>query len=382
MTAPFVPIPLFPPYKHWHADSPEDFPENHNIRCRLEELDPVKLPFLSLWYCKRFLEAAAHNWPPSRARELYDLVTRVAEKMLNWSYLNGISLLDWNHSEFCNFINFLKQPPDTWCSQTRHSKFVSSPLAPFSEWKFNGKWRLFCRSIDGTNVRIQSRRDLQRSAQIVREFFAYYISTTGIRKDNCAENVPDFILDGMPANAPSLAHLPYELDWTFEQVLNNSAVVRRPEQILLYLAMARFSIIHIRHAQNLSQFFKVGDGAWYFNNGGVAAVSIELSADFCVHLEHSLILRGIDTNDSLPTVPCFPTNDGVFPYGLDSMQRHMKEFARVMADIASQSEDPKIAAAEDKFRRMTFLSIRSSSEYYSVSRRRNRIWQPRRTSKA
>jgi len=250
MTAPFVPIPLFPPYKHWHADSPEDFPENHNICCRLEELDHVKLPFLSLWYCTSFLEAAVHNWPPSRARELYDLVTRDAEKMLNWSYLNGISLRDRDHSEFCNFINFLKQPPDAWCSQTRHSKFVSTPLAPFSEWTFDEKWRLFCRSIDGTNVRIQSRSDLQRSAQIVREFFAYYISTTGIRKDNCAENVPDFILDGMPANTPSLAHLPYELDWTFEQVLNISTVVRRPEQILLYLAMARFSVMNRRHRRH------------------------------------------------------------------------------------------------------------------------------------
>lgn len=370
MTTPFVPIPFFPPYEHWRPGSQEGCPENENIRRWLEELKTVNLPFLDLWYCTSFIEADAHNWLPARARELYDLFTRVVEKMLNWSYLHGISILDWDCSEFCNFLIFLKRPPHSWCSSTRHRKFVENPSAPFSQWELNDKWRLFCRSINGSNFGIQTRADLQRSARVVRKFFEYYFSTVGITKDNFARNIPDFILEGMPANSTPVVHLPYELDWSFEQLLKCSAIIRRPEQILLYLAMARFSVIHIRHARNLSQFFKSGDGAWYFNNGDVAALDIKLSSDFCVHLKRILVMRGIDMNESLPMVPCFPTNDGVFPYCLNALQRHMSDFAGMLADISSKSEDPKIAAAEGKFRRMTFSSIRSSSEYYSVLRRR------------
>lgn len=370
MVAPYVPIPFFPPYEHWRPgtlDAVEALPVNNGVRRWLEA---ANLRYQDLWYCTTFLEAAAHTWRQSRASELYELHTRVLERMLNWSYLHGNSILSWGESEFKNFLSFVKRPPDAWCSPSRHSKFIAAPQAPFSEWALNDKWRPFCRRTDGVNGCIQTRADLQRSARVVRDFFEYYICATGNAKDNFATILPDSILEGMPLSQSTVIHLPCEMDWAFEQVVKTPAMIRRPEQILLYLAIARFSVIRVRHARNLSQFFKTDDGAWHFNSGNASALDIELSSDFCSHLERSLVMRGIDVSKELPALPCFPTNDGVFPYSFDAIQRHMAEFSKRLADIARESDDSNLAAAEDKFRRMTFSSVRSSSEYYSVFRRR------------
>ena len=373
MVTPYVPIPFFPPYEHWRPSAhgaAVALPVNKDVRRWLDGREAPNLLYLDLRYCTSFLEMAAHSWRQSRASELYELHTRVLERMLNWSYLHGYSILSWGDSEFGSFLKFVKQPPEAWCSPARYRKFIAAPLAPFSEWKINEKWRPFCRRVDGANGCIQTRGDLQRSARVVGDFFDYYITTTEIEKDNFAKRLPDFILKGMPLSQTSVIHSPYELDWVFEQIEKLPALIRRPEQILLYLAIARFSVIRLRHARYLSQFFKSVEGTWHFNTDNVSALDIELSVDFCINLERSLVMRGIDVNEELPTLPCFPTNDGVYPYSFDALQRHMVEFSVLLADAAAKSDDPLIAGAKDKFRHMTFSSVRSSSECYSISRRR------------
>lgn len=373
MAAPFRPFPMFPPYDLWHPNASKDFPENHSVRRRLEGLGADCRPFTCLWYCTSFLETAAHSWPSNQAEFRYGLTIRICEKMLNWCFRNGICLLDWDHEDFCKFLVFLKQPPSAWCSESPHKRYLSMPLTSYRDWELNGKWRPFYRYIDNAQVSIQSRRDMQRSAQIAREFFAFYISKSGVAKTNCAAIVPADFIKETPIRRPVIVHHPCELNWAFSQIMKNSSRIRRSEQVLLYMAIARFTVIHVDQARDLNQFFKGLDGKWMFHNGQIAASTIELSVEFSFHLERYLIHYGIDFNGEIPASPLFPTNDGLFGYSLDAIRRHMVDVAVILAEVASKDGDPQIGLLQNSLKRITFASIRRSSEYDSIFRRRNRL---------
>ncbi|VVP85026.1 hypothetical protein PS925_00842 [Pseudomonas fluorescens] len=371
MAVPFRPFPIFPPYDRWHPNASEEFPENHSVRRRLEALGVDCLPFTSVWYCTSFLETAAHSWSSGQAESRYGLTSRVCEKMLNWSFLNGMCLLDWDHDNFSKFLIFLKQPPNAWCSESPHTRYMSTPITSYRDWELNDKWRPFYRFIDNAQVGIQGRRDMQRSAQIAREFFAFYISKTGIAKPNCAALVPADFINEAPLNRPSKIHNPSELNWAFTQVMKSPTQVLRSEQVLLYMAIARFTVIHVGQVRYLNQFFKGLNGNWMFHNGQLGAATIELSPEFSDYLERYFIYYGISLNGNIPAVPLFPTNDGMFGYSLDAIRRHMNDVAGMLAEKASKDDDPQIRLLEMSLKRISFASIRRSSEYDSIFRRRN-----------
>lgn len=224
---------------------------------------------------------------------------RVLEQMLNWSFNTGISLLDWKTPNFLQFLEFLCHPPIAWCTRAAHQKYLCSKGQAFRDRPINDHWNLFYRQIDSTGAaKPPSRPDVRRCAKVVKDFFAFYISENDILESdisesaattavpdgspsippqaNPAQNIPNDLLRTLAKSRPLITLEPHELDWAFLQIADGAVPVLRPEQILFYMAIARFSAIRISHVQSLSQFQKKLDGVWVFDNGLVPTTMMEL----------------------------------------------------------------------------------------------------------
>jgi hypothetical protein len=301
--------------------------------------------------------------------------------MLNWSFKTGISLLDWKTPNFLQFLEFQCYPPIAWCATAIHHKYVWSKGQTFRNRPINDHWNLFYRQIDSTGAaKPPSRRDVRRCAKVVKDFFTFYISENDISENdatnavpdgspsippraNPAQNTPNDILHTLAKSRPLITLEPHELDWAFQQIADGAVPVLRPEQILFYMAIARFSAIKISHVQSLSQFQKNPDGVWVFDNGLVPTTMMELSQDFSAHLERYLQWYAIDPNEPLPSVPAFPTNDGSQSYVPDALHQHQVGCGKRLADAACTCADAAIARAESKFRHMLFTTIRRSTSF-------------------
>ncbi|AKT30795.1 hypothetical protein JMN21_03645 [Pseudomonas syringae pv. actinidiae] len=226
---------------------------------------------------------------------------------------------------------------------------------------------------------------MRRCAKVVKDFFTYHISendsseahaTNSVPEGsptiqpraNPAQNIPNDLLLTLAKSRPLITLEPRELDWAFQQIADGAVSVLRPEQILFYMAIARFSAIKISHVQSLSQFQKNPDGVWVFDNGLVPTKMMELSQEFTAHLKRYLQWYAIDPDEPLPSVPAFPTNDGSQGYTLDALHQHQEEYCKRLADAACTCGDAAIARAESKFRHMMFTTIRRSTSFTHKAR--------------
>ncbi|MEE5135596.1 hypothetical protein V2J83_08805 [Pseudomonas alliivorans] len=386
MPVPFTPFPIFAPYEDWKPVGSTDTPENLAVRRRLDEVDPACQAYLSILYCSHFLEYLSHRWAPGRAKGLYTETCRYLEQMLNWSFKTGISLLDWETPDFLQFLEFLCYPPIDWCATASHQKYISLMGQAFRNRPINDRWNLFYRHIDSTGAaKPPSRRDVRRCAKVVKDFFNFHISendgsenhaTNSVPEGsptiqpraNPAQNIPNDLLLTLAKSRPLITLEPRELDWAFQQIADGAVPVLRPEQILFYMAIARFSAIKISHVQSLSQFQKNSDGVWVFDNGLVPTKMMELSQEFTAHLKRYLHWYAIDPDEPLPSVPAFPTNDGSQGYALDALHQHQEECCKKLADATITCADAAIARAESKFRHMMFTTIRRSTSFTHKAR--------------
>ena len=409
MPAPFTPFPIFAPYVDWKPVGSTDVPENLAVRRRLDQVDPACQAYLSILYCSHFLEYSSHRWPPGKAKAFYTQTCRVLEQMLNWSFKTGISLMDWKTPNFLQFLEFLCHPPIAWCARAAHQKYSWSKEQAFRDRPINDHWNLFYRQIDSTGAaKPPSRPDVRRCAKVVKDFFAFYISENDILESgildsdisenaatnpvpngsssipprvNPAQNTPNDFLHTLAKSRPLITFEPHELDWAFLQIADGAVPVLRPEQILFYMAIARFSVIRISPVPSLNQFQKNLDGVWVFDNGLVPTTMMELSKEFSVHLERYLQWYALDPNEPLPSVPAFPTNDGSQSYVPDALHQHQVECGKRLADAACNCADAAFARAESKFRHMLFTTIRRSTSFtykaryceYQAQRYRRRV---------
>ncbi len=324
MPAPFTPFPIFAPYEDWKPVGSTDVPENLDVRRRLDQVEPACQAYLSILCCSHFLEYLSHRWTPGRAKVLYTETCRYLEQMLNWSFKTGISLLDWETPNFLQFLDFLCHPPIDWCATASNQKYMLSTGQAFRNRPINDRWNIFYRHND--------------------------------------------LLHTLAKSRPLITFEPHELDWAFQQIADGAVPILRPEQILFYMAIARFSAIKISHVQSLSQFQKNPDGVWVFDNGLVPTTMMELSQEFSAHLERYLQWYALDPNEPLPSVPAFPTNDGSQSYVPDALHQHQVEYGKRLADAAFACADAAIARAESKFRHMLFTTIRRSTSFTHKAR--------------
>ncbi|RMS42057.1 hypothetical protein ALP66_03409, partial [Pseudomonas amygdali pv. photiniae] len=227
----------------------------------------------------------------------------------------------------------------------------------------NERWRLFCRNIGQDGAPSPSQRDLHRAGKTVKDFNAFYIAEIGGLKANVAESFQGDLLKSLAIHRPLITHNRHQLDWAFEQIMDRRVPVLRSEQILFYMAVARYSGIPIERLHTFSQFSKSPDGRWCFDSGTRSEKLIELSFELSAHLERYLDANQIDQGDPLPPAPLFPTNNGSGSYSRDVLAAHLQDCRERLANAASSCQEPEIFGAVHKFRRMTFVSIRRSSIY-------------------
>ena len=194
MPVPFTPFPIFAPYEDWKPVGSTDVPENLAVRLRLDEVDPACQAYLSVLYCSHFLEYFFHRWALGRAKELYTQTCRFLEQMLNWSFQTGISLLDWETTDFLQFLEFLCYPPITWCATASNQKYMLSTGQAFRNRPINDRWNIFYRHIDSTGAaKPPSRRDVRRCAKVVN---GTPLAPTS-RRHRCLRSLPTMVARAM-----------------------------------------------------------------------------------------------------------------------------------------------------------------------------------------
>ncbi|MCJ7852999.1 hypothetical protein [Pseudomonas monteilii] len=370
MALPFTPFPIFAPYEHWKPAISLSVPQNRDVRIRLDQIDPACKAYTSVMYCSKFLEHSASNWSPANAKYHYTRVCHCLELMLNWSFFKGISLLAWEISDFREFLEFQCNPPIDWCGSVVHLKYLPSNRMEFVDWPINERWRILRRSTenlhDGSSGGKGSAKIVQevlsRNGKLAKNFFSFYLAETGISKTNCAEESPRDILGSLKKRNPLISFTPGELDWAFNQIMSGSVSESRSEQILLFMAIARYTTVTIGHAHSLSQFRRTSDGGWVFDSGRHSRPPLSLSVEFYAYLERYLNWYQIDVSDALPSVPMFPTKEGTFSYSPDGLYKYMENFSEQISVMAGSDPDPAIVKAAAKFKRLTFASIRRSSK--------------------
>lgn len=65
---------------------------------------------VSLWYCQRYLAWIAHSWPPAQASESYYFETIHIERLLNWCFSEGLSLLSLRAWDLHRYGEFFSAP--------------------------------------------------------------------------------------------------------------------------------------------------------------------------------------------------------------------------------------------------------------------------------
>lgn len=106
MASPFVSFPIFCPYAEWRPSGLSQFPQNADVIANLEAVSASSFPFFSVWYCQRYLAWLAHSWSPEQASEAYYFETTHLERLLNWSFSQGFSLLDLDSKALLQYASF------------------------------------------------------------------------------------------------------------------------------------------------------------------------------------------------------------------------------------------------------------------------------------
>ncbi|MHB2051186.1 hypothetical protein [Pseudomonas sp. VEM90] len=370
MALPFTPFPIFAPYEHWKPASSYSVPQNHDVRSRLDQVDPACKAFTSVMYCSKFLECSALEWAPDQAKARYSLTCHCLELMLNWSFFKGIPLMGWDVGDFREFLNFQCNPPTAWCSSISHLRYLPNDRMEFADWAINERWRIFRRKAEVFHKESGDDRfgklvqwALGRSAKVAKVFFDFYLAETGLLKANCAEECPRDILGSLAKVKPSLCFTSIELDWAFQQLMMGNLSDQRSEQILLYMAIARHTIVAISDVHMLGQFRSASDGSWVFESGVHSRRALNLSVEFNAYLERYLGWYQVDASEALPSAPMFPTKNGAFSYSPDALNQYMTIFGERLSVMARTDSDPAIVNAAAKFKGLNFSSIRRSSDF-------------------
>ncbi|WP_129586917.1 hypothetical protein [Pseudomonas frederiksbergensis] len=236
------------------------------MRQRLSAVDPASKPFINLWYCDRYLRWVAHTWTPGTAYDLYTLETSALMQMLNWSFSNGTSLIDWNQEDIEAYITHVSAPPETWVAISSLKRFIPTP-SEFSEWLINPQWRPYKFGTGAVRNRISN---FQRRGN---KFFEFYRREVGL-------NGAEIIVLNHKSRAfdSKVLFTRDEMDWCLKEIECMELPELKRKIISTYIAIALYCkgperkvVGSLKHDAMLSQFFKK-------KGGGMNALEILTSA--------------------------------------------------------------------------------------------------------
>jgi len=298
MTRPFIPFPIFPPYVYWRPNQLRSFPTNLAVADRLAQIDPAAHPFINLWYVDRYMNWIAHNWGAENPHCQYHSCIMGLEKMLNWSFAHGLSLVD--------------------------EKNV---------WK--------------------------REIRCATQFLDFYLKDTSASRENVAAQPLADLAFKQPKAIGFLTDA--ELEWVLKS-LPNFIGVHEFRIIEMYLIMARYSgrrlwsvMGNARSPGLLDQFNRRSDGRWVELRSAKDGW-LPLSPHFDEVFGRYLRYLNIDPLHPLPSIPIFPKDDRSSYYP-KALGRILVSIRDALADSAAGSDDPEISSASEKIRGLTVMLV-------------------------
>lgn len=361
---PFIPFPIFPPYAHWRANQETRLPSNDQVAARLDALDPSFNPFLNTWYAHRYVNWIAFSWNPQRPKHLYYTCAMALEKMLNWSFANEVSMIDWTREDFVRYADFVAKPDPSWCATSRQARFIPSVQRGFRDWVINPDWLPFDASraagaeneIDG-NV-------WKREIRIVTQFLNYYLKDVGTNRLNVAKAPLSHLLLKHPTAREIISDV--EMTWiirNLERLLPSSDF----QSIELCLTIARYSSQRLdrvigssTNPGHLDQFVLDESGRWLERNAdgvGWKRLSVEFDEVFTRYLHY----HNIDGSHLLPALPIFPVENARGALGLKKLGVILAGSRETLGQLADASNSAEIRGAARKFRGLTVVAFLNST---------------------
>ncbi|WP_154215218.1 hypothetical protein [Pseudomonas syringae] len=218
MTRPFIPFPIFPPYDNWQPNRVKRFPANSYVSARLNEVDESCLPFMSAWYADRYLNWIAHSWSPQTAHVQYYLTINGLEKMLNWSFANNVSLLDWTDADFKSYVGFIQTHDSAWATRSVQPRFLVSPGKDFHDYPINPDWKLFQSARAANSSDAIDRNVWKREIRSVTQFMDFYLKDVSATRPNVAAAKLDWLSFKEQQARGSISDV--VMEWIFETLPN------------------------------------------------------------------------------------------------------------------------------------------------------------------
>lgn len=239
MTRPFIPFPIFPSYDHWQPNQVKRFPVNAYVSARLNEVDESCLPFINAWYADRYLNWIAHSWSPQTPHLQYYKTINGLEKMLNWSFANNLSLLDWTDADFRDYVGFVQTPDSDWASPSIQPRFLVSPGKDYHDYPINPEWKLFHTARASKSSDAIDRNVWKREIRSVTQFMDFYLKDVSAMRPNVSAAKLDWLSFKEPQARGSISDV--VMEWIFE-TLPNLLSPHNSHLIEMYLTIARHTV--------------------------------------------------------------------------------------------------------------------------------------------
>lgn len=356
MMRPFIPFPIFPPYDNWQPNRVKRFPANSYVSARLSEVDEPCLPFISAWYADRYLNWIAHSWSPQRSHIQYYLTINGLEKMLNWSFANNLSLLDWTDADFKNYAGFIQTPDSAWASRSVQPRFLVSPGKDYHDYPINPDWKLFQSARAANSSDAIDRNVWKREIRSVTQFMDFYLKDVSATRPNVAaaklnwlsfkeQQARGTISDGV-------------MEWIFE-TLPNLLTPHNSLLIEMYLTIARHTVRPMWQVLGtpsspgrIDQFIRNEQGNWLESHPKKGS-AVTLPPAFCRTFDRYLVYLNIDASQPLPALSLFPREDLPGAHDLKGLWVITCSIRESLADMALASDKQDIVEAAGEIRRLT-----------------------------
>lgn len=367
MTRPFIPFPIFPSYDHWQPNQVKRFPVNAYVSARLNEVDESCLPFINAWYADRYLNWIAHSWSPQTPHLQYYKTINGLEKMLNWSFANNLSLLDWTDADFRDYVGFVQTPDSDWASPSIQPRFLVSPGKDYHDYPINPEWKLFHTARASKSSDAIDRNVWKREIRSVTQFMDFYLKDVSAMRPNVSAAKLDWLSFKEPQARGSISDV--VMEWIFE-TLPNLLSPHNSHLIEMYLTIARHTVRPMWQVLGtasspgrIDQFMRNERGNWlesHPKNGSAVPLPPAFSRTF----DRYLVYLNIDASQPLPALSLFPREDSVGVHDLKGLWLITCSIRQNLADMALTSDNPDIVEAASEIRRLTtaLVSNRPVSE--------------------
>ncbi|MEE4333417.1 hypothetical protein V2J70_07960 [Pseudomonas alliivorans] len=187
--------------------------------------------------------------------------------MLNWSFANGLCLLDWTRADFEEYSALIQNPPSDWEALGKQTRYIGTPAKDFRDWPINPNWKLFQSNRGADSTDKIDKNVWKREIRCVKQFLDFYLKDVQVTHENVADHVPETLLFREPKPRASLSD--ETINWMLGALQRLDLSTHDLQVITMYLVVARHSIRPMWQVLGtpsspgrIDQFSRNGQGVW------------------------------------------------------------------------------------------------------------------------